>query len=169
MRFIFFCIFGLCLLSGSAFAESSAYSTSGLPLPRFVSLSKNEVNVRSGPGEKYPIKWVFSRKAIPVEVILEFDHWRKIRDHDGQEGWVYHTLLSGKRTGLILGEDNVPAYEKFFNPQGSSSRIKLYLEPHSRVDILACKQGLCMVSVVGYKGWVERKSIWGVYEHENFD
>ncbi len=162
-------MFSLFSFSSPISAQNDAYSTSGLPLPRFVSLAKGEVNVRSGPGEKYPVKWVFNRKGLPVEIVLEFDHWRKIKDHEGQEGWVYHTLLSGSRTGLIIGNDNVPAYESFFNSNEPSTRIKIFFEPLSNVDIIACKQGLCKVSTVGYTGWIERKSIWGVYEHEFFD
>ena len=109
--------------SDSCAAEKNAiFSNSGLELPRFVSLAENKTNVRAGPGKKYPIKWVLNRKSLPVEVILEFDHWRKIIDHEGQSGWVFHALLSGKRTGIIIGSDPVPAYENLQRVVGGSGR-----------------------------------------------
>ncbi|MGH1404401.1 MAG: SH3 domain-containing protein [Alphaproteobacteria bacterium] len=151
------------------FAQSATYQSSGLPIPRFVSLSKDEVNVRAGPGKQYPVKWVMMRKGLPVEVVLEFEHWRKVKDHEGQEGWVYHTLLSGKRTALILGDDNVAAYEKETFSSNKKVRINIYLEPFSKVNVEKCVPQSCLVSAVGYSGWVERKSLWGVYEHENID
>jgi SH3-like domain-containing protein len=74
---------------------------SGLPLPRFVSLKAGRVNVRVGPGEDYKVAWVFTKSQLPVEVIQEFDTWRRIRDSDGQMGWVFHSLLSAKRTAVV--------------------------------------------------------------------
>ncbi len=149
--------------------KGDIFSNSGLPLPRFVSLAGKKTNVRAGPGQKYPIKWVLNRKNLPVEVILEFDHWRKIKDQDGQEGWVFHTVLSGKRTAITLGSDPVYAYERPFLPNGKKSRVSMYLEPSVLVKIEECKGIWCKVSTSGYSGWVERKFIWGVYEHENID
>jgi SH3-like domain-containing protein len=82
-------------------ATNPVFSSSGLSIPRFVSLSNSETNVRVGPGQEFPINAVYKRAGLPVEVILEYDNWRKIRDYEGAEGWVYHSLLSGKRTGII--------------------------------------------------------------------
>ncbi len=81
-----------------------AHAKTELKLPRFVSLKTNEANVRNGPGLQYQIKWVLKRKFIPLEVIAEFEQWRKIRDVDGDQGWVHRAMLSSKRTTLILGE-----------------------------------------------------------------
>ena len=74
---------------------------SGLPVPRFVSLKTDRVNVRGGPSREHDVTWVFTKPGLPVEIVAEFENWRRIRDVDGQEGWVYHSLLSGKRTALI--------------------------------------------------------------------
>src|SRR5919198_223075 len=74
---------------------------SGLPIPRFVSLKSDRVNVRAGPTKDHDVTWVYTRSGLPVEVTAEFENWRRIRDWEGAEGWVYHSLLSGKRTGLI--------------------------------------------------------------------
>ena len=145
--------------SGSAF-RSTAY-----PLPRFVSLASDEIYVRTGPGQRYPIKLVYKKKGLPVEVILEYEAWRKIRDQDGDIGWVHKSLLSGQRTGLIKAEDMVSAYRK----PDITARLVAYVEPSSLGNIEQCEAEWCEFESSGYKGWVQRKYIWGVYEGENFN
>ena len=76
-------------------------TTSGLPVPRFVSLKADRVNVRGGPDKDHDVSWVYTRVGWPVEIIAEFENWRRIRDSDGSEGWVYHSMLSGKRTAVV--------------------------------------------------------------------
>ncbi len=74
---------------------------SGLPLPRFVSLKAEKVNVRRGPSSDHAVAWVFQRKGMPVEIVAEFDNWRRIRDSDGEEGWILQNMLSGRRTAVV--------------------------------------------------------------------
>ena len=92
-------------LGGTAHANDTATSPqrrgSGLPFPRFASLRSDEVNVRTGPGTRYPVDWVFKRKSMPVEIVAEYENWRKIRDWQGASGWVHQSLLTGKRSFLI--------------------------------------------------------------------
>jgi SH3-like domain-containing protein len=76
-------------------------------LPRFVSLRASEVNLRTGPGIRYPIEWVFKRRDLPVEVVDEFESWRRIRDWEGTLGWVHQSMLRGRRTALVTGEPRV--------------------------------------------------------------
>src|SRR5437667_30246 len=90
----------LALTAGAASAAENG-TTSGLPVPRFVSLKSDKVNVRAGPTKDHDVAWVYNRSALPVEVTAEFENWRRIRDWEGAEGWVYHSLLSGKRTALV--------------------------------------------------------------------
>lgn len=149
--------------------QNQIFSNSGLNLPRFVSIAKDTANVRSGPGQKYPVKWTINRKSLPVEVILEFDHWRKIRDHEGSEGWVFHTLLSGKRYVIIRGSDNVSAYEAPYGRNDKSPIVSMYLEPASVVSLTTCNGEWCNVKTPEISGWIKRKSLWGVYETENID
>lgn len=145
-----------------------AFSHSGLKLPRFVSLGKRQTNVRAGPGQRYPVKWVMHRKSLPVEIVLEFENWRKIRDHEGQSGWVYHTLLSGKRTALIRGEADVPVRDRTCVDDGKS-RVSAYFEPMVQVGVERCDGECCYVNTDSFSGWIKRKFLWGVYEHEKFD
>ncbi|MCB1592125.1 MAG: hypothetical protein KDI90_06695 [Alphaproteobacteria bacterium] len=145
------------------------YRSTSLPLPRFVSLGSDEVHVRAGPGWKYPIKWTYKRFGLPVEIILEFDNWRKVKDHDGQEGWVFHTLLSKKRTALIEGENPQPAYDNPFYEDSKKSNINIMLEPFVTVRVEECKARWCRIESSGYHGWIERKALWGIYAEEIFD
>jgi len=149
--------------------RKQAFHATGLPLPRFVSLGKEEVYVRAGPGQKYPIEWVYTRKNYPVEVILEFGNWRKVRDIEGEEGWVFHALLSGKRHAIIKGKGHISVYTKAQKSETNKSRRVAKLEPLVVVALEGCRDLWCKVSVKGYRGWVQRKSLWGVYEHEFFD
>src|SRR6201746_1895150 len=82
-------------------AKDTAVSSSGLPVPRYVSLKSDHVNVRAGPTKDNDVAWVYTRSGLPVEITAEFENWRRVRDSEGAEGWVYHSLLSGRRTAVI--------------------------------------------------------------------
>jgi len=149
--------------------ENTVVNGSGLPIPRFVSLRSDKVFVRTGPALRYPIKWVFQRENLPVEVIQEFDTWRKIRDHEGQEGWVHQSLTQGKRFGLIRldekGGDVVPMTRK---AEAGSKSVAL-LEENVIVKLEECSLTHCKALKSGYKGWIERKFVYGIYGSEKLD
>ncbi|TXH35985.1 MAG: hypothetical protein E6Q98_13090 [Rhodospirillaceae bacterium] len=131
-----------------------------LPVPRFVSLDSNLVNLRAGPGKEYPILWVYQRKGLPVEIIQEFDTWRRIRDRDGTIGWVQGNLLSGKRTVQIIGEQHAITRD----PHGGATVA--YLDPGVVARLLKCDDSACRVEVQGYDGWLPRSDVWGTYDDE---
>jgi len=136
----------------------------GLNLPRYVSLKKTRVNVRLGPGESYAVKWVFVKQNLPVEVIAEHEHWRKIRDRDGEEGWVHFSLLDGRRYGIVE-EARLTLWK---NPGQGKNRIVAYVEPQVILRLKACSPAWCRVEIDGYRGWVERSQLWGLYTGEIF-
>jgi len=139
----------------------------GLPLPRFVSLKSDDVNVRRGPGQEYEVAYTYVRAGLPVEITQEFDNWRKIRDSEGAEGWVFHSLLAGKRTALIAPWDKggpFPAYQD----ADAKSAVVAYLEPKVIADVEQCTGAWCEISVKGYDGWIEQDKLWGVYPEEVF-
>ena len=144
---------------------SEAFRSTAYPLPRYVSLRSDEVFVRTGPGQKYPVLWVFKKKALPVEITLEYDIWRKIKDFEGQQGWVHKSLLSGNRTALTVGNDMLSLQRK----PSKNSRLLAYLEPSLLVDVDECEKQWCRINASGYRGWLEKTALWGVYEHEEFD
>lgn len=143
-----------------------ALGKSGLPVPRFVSLKAGRVNVRVGPGEDYKVAWVFTRPALPVEIIQEFDTWRRIRDSDGSVGWVFHSLLSGKRTAVVApwttGEP-LPIRAS----AATGAAVTAYLQPGVLASIDRCGGGWCRLSGDAFVGWIEQDRLWGVYPDED--
>jgi SH3-like domain-containing protein len=142
-----------------------AANTSGLPVPRFVSLKSEEINVRTGPGMRYPISWIYHRAGLPVEVVEEYDLWRKIRDPEGTTGWVHKNMLDGKRTVTIQGK--VPQVLRI-DPE-KTAKAMLKAEPMVIAKLLECQIDWCRIQVSGRKGWLEKKYLWGVRAEEVFD
>ena len=165
-------LFFIVICPQSVFAQeqrsepSAAFKSTPYPLPRFVSLKSDEVFARTGPGKKYPIKWVFNTKGLPVEVILEYEVWRKIRDSAGDEGWVHQSLLSGKRTGMLQTKKALVEIKE--DPK-EGSKVTAKAEPNTIVLVEKCLKEYCHIARMGYEGWLEKYHIWGVYADEVFD
>jgi SH3-like domain-containing protein len=134
-----------------------------LPLPRFVSLDANDVNMRAGPGTEYPILWQYHRKGLPVEIVQEFDTWRRIRDRDGAIGWVQANLLSSRRTAQVVDSQKILMSE----PSGGVPIAKL--DPGVIGHLKECDGSECRLDVNGYKGWLPRSDLWGVYPDEKVE
>lgn len=153
----------------AAHAASDQSEGSGLPLPRFASLKSDHVNVRGGPNKDHDVAWVFTRPALPVEITAEFENWRRIRDRDGSEGWVYHTLLSGKRTAYVarptVQRDLVPLRTS----ADSTSPLRAMLEPGVLGTVKRCNGQWCRFAGAGFDGWIEQSRLWGVYPNEKIE
>jgi SH3-like domain-containing protein len=138
----------------------------GLPVPRFVSLKSDKVNVRKGPATDQAIVWVFSRAGLPVEVIAESDNWRRVRDSEGADGWVFHSLLSARRTVLVTpwskDQSNVPLYSS----KSTGSRPVAQLQANVLGNVMNCDGEWCELSVDDYTGYVQQDQLWGVYKGE---
>ena len=147
-------------------AVESPAKSAALPVPRFVSLKSDKVNVRKGPSTDQAIVWVFSRAGLPVEVIAESDNWRRVRDSEGADGWVFHSLLSARRTALITpwskGDERVPLYSS----NSTGSRAVAELQSGVLGNVLSCDGEWCNVSVDDYSGYVQQDKLWGVYKGE---
>ncbi|MBS0235716.1 MAG: hypothetical protein JSS50_00075 [Proteobacteria bacterium] len=145
--------------------------STGLPVPRFVALKSRETNWRNGPGHRYPIKWVYSQRGYPVQVIAEFEGWRKIRDVDGEDGWVHEALISGQRNAVVIanhGQVNAEANSQLIiyrKPDESSYPIAK-LEFGVIVKLKKCQEKWCKVEAAGYNGWARRENLWGVMPDE---
>ena len=146
--------------------------SSGLPVPRFVSLKSSKVNVRRGPSTDQSIVWVFSRAGLPVEVIAEFENWRRVRDSEGADGWVFHSLLSGRRTVLISpwskGQQG-PASIPLHKGRSAGSGIAAQLQPGVLGDVLDCDGSWCELYVRDHAGYVQQEKLWGVYRNEKIE
>ena len=132
-----------------------------LPVPRFVSLRADEVNLRTGPGERYPIDWVLTRKGLPVEIVEEFEAWRKIRDAQGTEGWVHQRMVTGTRNVIVTGELRTLRADA-----DAAAPAVARAEPGVIAHLLDCRDAWCRVELQGVKGWLKRSEVWGVYPTE---
>ena len=135
-----------------------------LPIPRFVSLGSEEINVRVGPGIRYPIRFVLKKKGLPVEIIKEFDVWRQIVTFDGDKGWIHKSLLSGRRK-VIIKDYTRTVYKR---PKPISKAV-VKLKAGVVAKLHNCKSSWCKIEASGYEGWIDRASIWGVYPNEIFE
>lgn len=143
---------------------------SGLPLPRFVSLKSDKVNLRNGPGTDYPTSWVFRHAGLPLEVIKEFEGWRQVRDAEGTTGWVIQSFLSGRRTALISPWDvkagqSIPRVS-ILADDSTSSRVVAAVEAGVIANVLSCDGAWCQIAVDRFRGYIEQKKLWGVYAKE---
>ncbi len=136
-----------------------------LPIPRFVSLRGDKVYARTGPGTRYPVKWVYQRKNLPVEIVNEFDTWRKVRDVDGEEGWIHQSLLSGKRYVSVNASASIPLYQD----RNDAARVVALVESESIFRVNECDNGWCFLSKTDYEGWIAYNSLWGIYEGEQIE
>jgi SH3-like domain-containing protein len=146
----------------------SAGTTSGLPVPRFVSLRSDRVHVRVGPAVDHDIRWTFARAGLPVEIVAESDNWRRIRDAEGAEGWVHHALLSSRRTVLIAPASKEKSFS-IYDSADAKSRVTAELQPGVLATIRNCRSGWCRISGERFDGYIEQTRLWGVYPNETVE
>jgi SH3-like domain-containing protein len=157
----------LTLAAGVVRAGSDS-TASGLPVPRFVSLKADRVNVRGGPDKDHDVAWIYTRVGWPVEITAEFEDWRRIRDSDGTEGWVYHSLLSGKRTAAVQMKsktDLAPLYAKPDDKSGVTAQLQVGVLG----TVKRCTGTWCQITGDGFDGWIQQNELWGVYPDEKID
>jgi len=154
---------------GASAAEAIGVgSASGLPVPRYVSLKSDRVNLREGPSKDHRTSWVFQRAGLPVEITAESETWRRIRDSDGAEGWVLHSLVSGRRTALVA-------------PWWKQGPLPLRAKPEAKAEVVAelqagvlgnvksCTGTWCRLTGSRFDGWIQQDKLWGVYPNEKVD
>jgi len=156
-------IFAWVLMTGLAFGQERG-SVTNLPLPRFVSLKAGEANMRRGPSLTHKIDWVLKRRNMPLQVIGEYGHWRRVRDKDGASGWIHYSLISGVRT-VVVETDLVALRAR---PE-SDTLVQAYIEAGVVARLEECAVDWCRIAAGRHKGWVEKAAIWGVFDDEVFE
>jgi SH3-like domain-containing protein len=143
--------------------DTTKGSVTSLPTPRFVSLRSEEVNLRSGPGTRYPIEWVYKRRDLPVEILREFDVWRLVQDQDGTKGWVHQATLTGRRSFMITGADATVRRD----PRDDASPVAV-LKAGVIGQLRSCQaaSAWCQVQAGGYRGYLRRNQFWGALPDE---
>ncbi|WP_208999126.1 SH3 domain-containing protein [Roseibium sediminis] len=162
------CLLVLTLAPVTALAQATKTGPSGYPIPRFVSLKSDKVNVRVGPSREHDVAWTYVIAGLPVEIVQEFDNWRRIRDWEGKEGWVFHTLLSGRRTALVTPwekSSRTPLRQR----SKSDAVIVAELEPLVLATIKECAGGWCRIQGEKFDGWLDQTRLFGVYPDEQVE
>ena len=179
------------LAAAPCHAQQRTGPDSGLPLPRFVSLKSGKVNMRVGPGREYRVEWEYARAGLPVEIIAEFDKWRRVRDADGTEGWVYGALLSGRRTAVVApwlaatregpegtgtdgtGTEAASVTIDLHADGDEGARVVARLEPGVTARLDECDGTWCWIEPHAangaVRGWVRQINVWGAYPGETFE
>jgi SH3-like domain-containing protein len=138
---------------------------SGLPVPRFVSLKSNEVYLREGPSPQHKVEWVYVRRGLPVEVIAEYDVWRRIRDADGVVGWVHKGMIDGRRSVLMTGSSDIAMRDA----AAADGAIVAYAKPGVVARLKSCGGSFCTVEAKSIEAYVSRDRVWGVYDDETVE
>ena len=179
-RLVAACLLGLLMAAGAGpavHAQSSKQTavpkaaSSGPEVLRYVSLKSDRVLARQGPGMNYPIAWEFKRAGLPVAVLRESEVWRQVRDAGGTVGWVHSSLLSSRRTALILPwevkEGQAPAPVATLRDDGhDTARAVAQVEAGVLVGIISCARRWCRVSIGDHRGYIEQAKLWGTYPDE---
>ena len=146
----------------SGFTQGSQKGqVTNLPMPRYVSLKVKEANARRGPSLSHKIDWIYKRQNMPLEIYAEYENWRRVRDFEGLGGWVHYTLLSGTRYVLVKNE----LLEMRLLPS-IDAQVIAKVPQHNIATLDKCNKDWCRIIDDGYKGWVPKNGIWGVYENE---
>jgi SH3-like domain-containing protein len=167
MRHVMLTLIMLALPLSAAFAAATGAVT-GLPVPRYAALKSNQVNMRTGPGKRYPIEWVVVRENMPVQIVAEYENWRKVKDFEGVEGWVHRAMLSSRRSVMVVQDGFIMRRESTYNSPAVAK-----LMPTIAAELETCQDGWCKVRVVDAKageqqGWVQHEYLWGVGLDEVF-
>ena len=148
----------------SAFGTAVALAAASAPQPYFVSIKADEAYMREGPSDMHRVKWIYKHKGLPLEVIATFDVWRRVRDMDGEIGWMHMALLTRDRTAVVTAGTGAEVHER----DDTTSQIVATAQPGSIGRLLGCGMLACEVEFTGVEGWVSRARLWGVHAGDEY-
>ncbi|WP_211864081.1 SH3 domain-containing protein, partial [Neoroseomonas soli] len=146
--------------------QPSVGSVTSLPLPRFAALRSDEVNLRTGPGTRFPIEWTYQRRELPVEITREFELWRRIRDPEGTEGWVHQSTLMGRRSAIVRGAPNSETVLRRRPEDGAAAVARLRPGVVVRLRLCEARNPWCEAQAGEHRGYILRSEVWGVLPDE---
>jgi SH3-like domain-containing protein len=150
-------------VASSLLWQLAACAASGVEAtPRFAVLHADKVNLRAGPGDRYPIQWVYIRRGWPVEVIAQWDHWRRVRDWEGTEGWVHEKMITQRREVIVTG-----GVRGLRQAPDANAALVARAEAGVMAKLDECRGEWCRIGAGDITGWVKRSEVWGVYPNEN--
>ena len=158
-KLLLFFIMNLIFYSQPSYSEiKNSINGSGLKIPRMVSMKNSLTFMRTGPGKEFPIKFEINQKGYPVEIIAEFNNWRKVNTKNNLSGWIHTQLLSSFKTALVI--TNTPLKKR----SSDSSKTLAKLLPNLLIKVIKCKLRWCNIEVFknkNFAGWVRKSTIWG--------
>src|SRR5262245_23920114 len=157
-----------CAAAARAAGELGTGTKSGLSLPRFVSLKPDAVNVRGGPTRDPEVTFGYTPAGLPVEITADSEIWRRIRHWEGSDGWVYHSLLSGRRTPVVTPKDKKELVQ-LYDQDDSSATVIARLQAGVLGLVKRCTGSWCRIAGPGFDGWVVQEQLWGVYPNEKVE
>lgn len=130
---------------------------------RFVAMRADKVNARSGPNIRYPIEWIYQQQNHPVEIIAEYEQWRKIRDFEGTTSWVRKNLLTNARYALVVE----PGQNDIYRKDSLNADIIARAENGTVAKIKRCNQSFCLLEFENkIEGWMPRSVLYGIKKDE---
>jgi SH3-like domain-containing protein len=148
------------LLPFALIAVSAPVLAQDRDVPYWATLRAEEVNMRVGPSEAYPIEWVYRRPGLPVKVVRVNQGWRLVEDPDGERGWIVARLLDPDRGAIVVGEGLA---EMRAGPEAGAN-VLWRAEPGVVGELGDCEAGWCELDVAGREGWVRAERLWGAGE-----
>ena len=156
LGFRLFAVIALCLLLAASLV-AQPLRAQDRELPYWATLRYDEVRMRVGPSEEYPIEWVYKRKGLPVKVVRVREGWRLVEDPEGTQGWIASSQLNPARGALVTGDGLADVRAE----GATNSALKWRAEPGVVASLLRCRSAWCEVDIAGRKGWSERARLWG--------
>lgn len=126
-------------------------------MPYWASLRYDEVRMRVGPSEEYPVEWVYKRKGLPVKVVRVREGWRYVEDPEGDRGWIARSQLDPERGALITGKGLADLRAE----PSPAAALRWRAEPGVIAALGPCREGWCEVDIAGRKGWIQQARLWG--------
>ncbi len=160
--FLYGCLFTP--FANSTTTEKTTIGASGYPIPRFMTLANDITNMRTGPGREYPIDWIYLKENYPLKVIAEYGNWRKVVDVDQTTGWILRSLLSLRRSAVIINKT-----QDLVRSPDQNDRVTIIAEEDVLGTLVKCEKIWCEMEIGGFNGWIKQDGIWGVLEQEEFD
>ena len=122
----------------------------------FLSLKKNKVNVRYGPGFKYPVKYIYKKIDLPIKQIDKKENFRRIIDLKNNSGWIHVSQLK-KINSIIPKEDKI-----LFRKPSNFSKPLAKIEKGRVLLLQNCNKNWCKVKTGSFKGWIKIENTWGL-------
>ena len=124
--------------------------------PKYASIKKERAYSRHNASFDAPLEWIYQKKNLPILIIDKYDVWKKVRDIEGTEGWIHTSMISNKKTFINNKEQNLLKYKD------NSKIVNAIVKKGVVGKIINCNEIFCKVKIKPYRGWIEKKYLWGI-------